>query len=206
MTLIRNWIVLLALAFLVGCGGSEAQEEQSGRTPATGSAKAGAQVAPAAGAPEVEPPYQEAINGAWAKALSGENPTHACAAIKGTAIGRRDSEGARRALYACTIDLPARYFHTFLDRVEGGEKDCQSFMMEVMIQLPAMTMDLSSFEKLLDEAEVSDQEAEGAAEELVASAFGATGEGSRDPQKLIKERIATRTEEVCPDIAGVLRP
>jgi hypothetical protein len=206
MTVTRCWIPLLALALSVGCSGSQAQEEQSGRTPAKGSAKAHAHVAPAAGAPEVEPPYQEAINGAWAEALGGEKPTNSCAAIKGRAIGSGDSEGARRALYACTIDIPARYFQTVLAQVESGEKDCQSFMMEVMIQLPAMTMDLSGFERLLDQAAVSDEEAAGAAAGLVASAFGGTREGSRDPQKLIKERIATRTEEVCPDIAVVLRP
>ena len=82
---------------------------------------------PAPGPPKVGDTYQEYIDAAWKEAVEGHNPTATCAGLKGRVMGTQDSS-AFRALFACNVDIPVRYFETYLDSVEAGEKTCQNFI------------------------------------------------------------------------------
>ncbi|HVS02644.1 MAG TPA: hypothetical protein VMT16_07740 [Thermoanaerobaculia bacterium] len=200
-------------ATAVACGGSAAQEEGIAADPQAAAATAeesGAAVA--SGAPRVEERYQSSIDRAWAKAVAGENPAFACAGLKGRAVGTKGVAEAGRALSVCNLDIPVRYFLTFLDQVEAGDKTCQQFATALMTQLPAMVMSTEGFEQLVAESEareaageeMSDEEAQGAASGLLAGAAaeGATDRGESDPKKLIKAQIEPRVRAVCPDQVG----
>ncbi len=159
---------------------------------------------PPAAAPEVGDVYQEYIDTAWREAVDGENPTASCAAVKGRTMSSKDP-AAFRALFACNVDIPVRYFETYLDQVESGEKTCQNFMREFITKLSAMTMSTDSLQKMAESMTDS-----GDAESAVTAALGSVAEeamtekGLEDPKRLVKNRLSERTRELCPDIAAVV--
>jgi len=154
--------------------------------------------------PEVGDLYQESIDIAWHEAVDGKNPSSSCAGLKGRTMGSTDP-AAFRALFACNVDIPTRYFETYLDQVEGGNKTCQNFMVEMLTQLPAMTMSTDSLQKMADSmADSGDPEASvtGALGSVAEEAM--TEEGLEDPKRLVKNRVDKRTRELCPQFAAVI--
>ena len=165
-----------------------------------------AQASPSA--PQVGEDYQETVNRAWGLAVAGEVPTNACAGVKGRVIGKKDrSAAALRALLACNVEIPVRYFKTYLDKVEAGEKTCIDYMTEIVTQLTAMTMSTDALWEMVDTIEKSgDAEAQAAATEaLTAVAMDATADkDANDPKRIIKNRLTDRTNEICPEVATVV--
>lgn len=160
------------------------------------------------GAPQVGEDYQETIDKAWGLAVAGEKPTNTCAAVKGRVIGKKDrSEAALRALLACNVEIPVRYFETYLDKVEAGEKTCINYMMEMTTQLPAMTMSTDTIWEMLESMEASgDEEAQAVATEALTDvAMDATADkDANDPKRIVKNRLTDRTQAICPEIASVV--
>jgi hypothetical protein len=185
--------VLLALAslLLAPTSGSLAAEE-----------------APAPDGPQVGGDYQETVDRAWGLAVTGEKPTNTCAAVKGRVVGKKDrSTEALRALLACNVDIPVRYFESYLDKVEAGEKTCINYMMEMTTQLPAMTMSTDVLGEMVESIKESgDAEAQAAATEALTDVtMDATADkGANDPKRIIKNRLTERTQAVCPEIASVV--
>lgn len=133
--------------------------------------------------PDVGKTYQKKIDKAWKQAAGGKSPADACSAIKGKVqglLGRsHDDEvmaDARPALNVCDVTLPAHYLDNYLTDIEGGDKTCVNFMVEVKTQLTAMTIDLG----------LRDPEFEMA------------------PKRAIKELLRERVEAVCPEVAVVV--
>lgn len=158
-------------------------------------------------APQVGEPYQEVIDKAWAKAMAGESPANTCAGIKGRTMHSMDDPVAQRALLACGLDIPVRYFDTVLDQVEAGEKTCIDYMTEMATQLTAMTISTDTLRKVAESLPEGDDAAaqEGAAEVLTSAAEeGMTEKGPDDPKRLIKDRLAERTRAICPEVASVV--
>lgn len=156
------------------------------------------------GAPEVGDPYQKSIDRAWQEAVDGKNPSAACAGLKGRVMGTKDTT-AFRALFACNVDIPVRYFETYLDRVETGDHTCMDFMTHFITQISAMTMSTDSLQKMADSLAATG-DAESAVQDALGSAAdeAMTETGLEDPKRLIKKRLTERTQAVCPDIAGVV--
>ena len=123
-------------------------------------------------------------------------------------MGSKDrSEAALRALLACNVDIPVRYFETYLDMVEAGEKTCMDYMREITTQLSAMTLSTDTLWEMVESVEESgDEDAQAAATEaLTAVTMDATADpGANDPKRIIKNRLTEKTNEVCPEIAGVV--
>lgn len=156
------------------------------------------------GAPNVGEAHQQSIDRAWKQAVEGKNPSSSCAGIKGRAMGSTDA-AAFRALYACNVDIPARYYETYLDQVEAGEKTCQDFMVEMMTQLPAMTMSTDAMQGVIDSMAASGDNEAAVTEALGEAAEEAmTEEGLEDPKRIIKNRLDGRTRELCPGFADVI--
>ncbi len=155
-------------------------------------------------APEVGDAYQSSIDRAWQKAVEGRDPSGTCAGVKGRTMNAQDAE-AFQALFACNVDIPVRYFETYLDEVEAGAKDCQGFMVEVMTKLPAMTMSTDALNAMAESVAESG-DAETAVSEALgpAAAEAMTETGLEDPKRLIKDRIDPRTRELCPQFADVI--
>jgi hypothetical protein len=178
--------LVISLALLLGCSVAMAASE------------------PPSDPPQVGQDYQDTINAAWDKAVTGDNPAMSCAALKGRVAGSGDTK-AFKALFACNVEIPARYFHSYLDSVAAGEKSCMGFMREVMTKLSAMTI---SADVVMEMAETLEQAGDG--EEAVASALGKTAgdaladSGMRQPKQLVKDRISSRTRQLCPDIANIV--
>ena len=121
--------------------------------------------------------------------------------MKGRIAGTGDSD-AFRALFACNVDIPARYFNAYLDKVETGEKTCQDFMTHFMTRLSAMTMDAGKLLKMAEGLSADGNVDAAVVETLgVAAEDAMTEEGLKDPKRLIKDRLSDRTKQVCPDIA-----
>lgn len=209
----KTWLQLALAAGLglaIACGGSssDAQTEIEDRVQteveaAKGDAKGADQ--PAAGAPRVSETYQRTINRGWEEALAGETPAFACAGLKGRvmATGEAPDAAASEALFACNVLLPVRYFETFLEQVDAGEKTCHDFMMAMSTQLSAMTLSIESVEAM---AGAMDEGGEAAAAGTVAAAIDAATmeQGLTDPKRLVKERLAEPVGRTCPDLAPVL--
>jgi hypothetical protein len=183
---VRSVIVVVAVTLLLGFGAPVSASDDRVEAPMVGER------------------YQAAVDAAWDKAGAGEDPSMTCARVKGTVAGTGDPD-AFRALFACNVEIPARYFDTYLDSVAAGEKTCQSFMMEIMTKLSAMTM---SADLVVEMAEKLEQGAD--TETVVVDALGdaaagsMTDDGLKDPKRLVKDRIAERTNELCPDFASVI--
>ena len=150
--------------------------------------------------------YQRDVDKAWERAVEGRNPMTACAMLKGKVMGS-DSPEAFRALFVCNVDVPVRYFETYLDLVESGEKTCYSFLREITTQLPAMTTSTESLQKMADSVAASGENPSAVTEALGSAAEEVMTEtGLEDPKRLVKNRLAERTREVCPTEAeGILR-
>jgi hypothetical protein len=93
-------------------------------------------------APDVGAEFQAAIDEAWREAADGTSSFEACAAFKGSLHGRIRSQGdtelttrAARAIQACEVDVPVRYFQTYLDAVAAGEYSCSDFLSHVETQM-----------------------------------------------------------------------
>ncbi|HEX2251803.1 MAG TPA: hypothetical protein VHQ65_00885 [Thermoanaerobaculia bacterium] len=158
-----------------------------------------------AGAPVVSERYQRSINRGWQEAVAGESPAYACAGLKGRVMGTGETADAEalEALFACNVLLPVRYFETYLEQVEAGEKTCVDLVREMATQLSAMTLSVESIQGMADA--MADSPEAGAAETLVAVLDGATLEqGLTDPERLIKDRLEDRVRAVCPDLADVI--
>ena len=160
----------------------------------------------ASGAPQVGDAYQKSIDRAWEKAVAGKNPMTTCAMLKGKVMGS-DSPEAFRALFVCNVDVPVRYFETYLELVESGEKTCYNFLREITTQLPAMTTSTESLQKMADSVAASGENPSAVTEALGSAAEDVMTEtGLEDPKRLVKNRLAERTREVCPAEAdGILR-
>jgi hypothetical protein len=140
-----RWIVMrfalvLSLAGAAACGGSEESDPGAIRSDTEGQAAHSGEARQANGAPQVEERYQERVDEAWQEAFGGENPSATCAGLKGRAATSPEWS-ATRALEACNIDIPARYFLNYVDRVEAGEQTCIHLMTEVTTKLPAMYLE-----------------------------------------------------------------
>lgn len=205
--------VAAAMGVALACGGGSSTEAQSGVEKQVqdevAAAKKDAKTTEGAvaGAPVVSEEYQSTINRGWEKAVAGENPAFACAALKGRVIGthKGDDPAAREALFACNVLLPVRYFDSVLDQVDAGDKSCQDLMMTMMTQLPAMTMSMGSLQKMADAAEQGQDAKEAAAEAVAGAVDAATVEkGLTDPETAIKERLGDRVRKSCPDMAPVM--
>lgn len=161
------------------------------------------------GAPQVgDGDYQETVDKAWELAVTGDKPSNTCAAVKGRVIGKKDrSEAALRALLACNVEIPVRYFETYLDKVEAGEKTCINYMMEMTTQLPAMTMSTDTIWEILESMGASgDEEVQAVATEALTDvAMDATADkDANDPKRIVKNRLTDRTQAICPEIASVV--
>jgi hypothetical protein len=202
--------VTAALAVALACGGGSSTEAQSGVEKQVQDEVAAAKKdvesteGATAGAPEVAEEYQSTINRGWEKAVAGENPAFACAGLKGRLIGTKktDDPAARSALFACNVLIPVRYFETTLDQVDAGSKSCSDLMTAFMTELPAMTMSMGSLQKMADAAEQGQDAGEAAAEVVAGAVDAATVEkGLEDPKAAIKEQLADRVQQSCPDMA-----
>ena len=189
----------LVISLLVlGCAGSDdnaREREQPGSS---------RHAADTRGAPQVEAAYQAHIDAAWREAVAGESPVTTCAAVKGRAVVAPPGS-ATRALVACNIDIPARYFLTVADRVEAGEKTCRDLMMEVTTQLPAMTMSADALAESARKSDAGGGDAESARAALAMVATAATADGEADdPRQAVKDRLRDRVTAVCPGEAGFI--
>jgi hypothetical protein len=192
-------------ASLVGCGGADTGASEGARPAAEAERSTESDASRPEGIPDVEVRYQERIDEAWGEAVAGENPATTCAAVKGRAVASAAGSG-ERAVAACNVDIPVRYFLTVADRVEAGEKTCNDLMMAVMTQLPAMTMSMEGFRDLAQQrtdADTSDAAAAAAGTAILAGE-AASGGGANDPRQAVKERLRDRVTEVCPQEAGVI--
>ncbi len=212
----KSWtpivVVAVALGGALGCGASRAQDEEGAAKAesavgtkvrdevAAAKRDSGTREGPVAGAPDVGREYQASVNRGWQKASAGENPAFACAGLKGRLIGtgKGADPAARRALYACNVLLPVRYFETRLDQVDAGDRTCQQVMTDLLTQLPAMTMSMDSLRTV---AGTDAADAEAAAGEAVDAAVE---EALSDPQAAIKSRLAPRVRQTCPDLAPMM--
>lgn len=187
------------------CAGSDADEQEGVQSEGQTIEEVAAGGSSMRGAPDVEELYQKKIDEAWAEAVEGENPSTTCAAVKGrAAVAERGT--ANRALAACNVDIPVRYFLTYLDHVESGEKSCIDLMTHMMTSLPAMTISTEGFRELAESgnaADTSDAAAMGAGSAILAGELAAGG-GVGDPRAAVKERLRDRVTEVCPDQTGVI--
>lgn len=200
----RKVAVWLMAAGLAACGGSESSEPERPRA-GLAEGEVATRATRASGAPEVEERYQERIDEAWRKAVAGENPATTCAAVKGRATAS-EAGSASRAVEACNIDIPVRYFLTYVERVEAGQRTCMNLMTEVTTRLPAMTISTEPFRELArrgEEGEMSEAEAAGAATAILAGEAAAGG-GANDPQRIVKDRLRDRVTAVCPNEAGLI--
>lgn len=191
-------VLPLALASCGGASGAPREAEAAG-----GSARADDGGRPA-GAPEVEPAYQERVDRAWSLATAGENPAATCAGVKGRAAAAPPGS-ADRALAACNHDIPVRYFLTSVERVRTGELSCLQLMVQVTTQRSAMTVSTESFSALAREGRGAggDEAAAGAAAAVI-SGEAAAGGGVSDPRQAVKDRLRDPVREACPDEASLI--
>jgi len=156
-------------------------------------------------APVVEEAYQGRIDEAWRKAGAAENPAATCAGVKGRAVSA-PAGSADRALAACTIDIPARYFLAYVDEVEAGRRTCVNLMTEVTTRLSSMTLSAEGFRDLARQGAGGDTSAAAAAGAATAMLAGETapGGGAGDPGQTVKDRLRDRVTEVCPREASLI--
>lgn len=203
MSVAMRFALVLLLAGVAACGGPEEGDPGEDRADTEGEAARSGEARQASGAPQVEERYQERVDEAWQEAVAGENPSATCAGIKGRAA-TSPVGSAIRALEACNVDIPARYFLTYVDRVEAGEHTCINLMTELTTKLPGMTISMEGFRDLAVEGgEMDTSEAAGAGAAIIAGA-AASGGGADDPRQMVKERIRDRVTQVCPEQAGII--
>jgi len=135
---------------------------------------------PADKAPDVGAEFQDAIDDAWREAADGTSSFKACAALKGSVHGRVRSQGdtelparAAKALRACEVEVPVRYFQTYLDAVAVGEHTCMDFMTHVQTQMGGITTRPTTLEDM----------------------------EPREPRPLVLTALAERIRKDCPAVA-----
>ena len=198
-------VVFSLVVVSVACGGSEAGGPDPARSGLDAEGAATPEATSPSDAPRVEAPYQERIDEAWLEAVAGENPAATCAGVKGRATVSEPGS-ATRALEACNVDIPVRYFLTYVERVEAGETTCMSLMTEVMTKLSAMTISTEGFRDLArqgESADTSEAAAAGAGAAILAGA-AASGGGANDPQRIVKDRLRDPVTRVCPEQADLI--
>lgn len=131
-------------------------------------------------APDVGAEFQTAIDDAWREAADGTSSFKACAALKGSLHGRIRSQGdtglparAAKAMQACEVDVPVRYFQTYLDAVVAGEHTCRDFMTHLQTQMGGITTRPTTLE----------------------------GMEPREPRPLVLTALAERIRKDCPAVA-----
>lgn len=195
---------VIALVWLTACGGSGGAPDNAGDHP-DGAAvtEVGASVD---GAPEVEERYQELVNRAWRQASDGRSPATTCAGIRARA-SRAAAGSADRALAACDIDLPIRYYTVLIERVEAAGTTCTELMLDVTTSLRTMTTSVQGLSDLARQAQAgdgTDTSAEAASVAASAVVIGAAGAGETDARRAIIEAIRERVTSACPDEAPIM--
>lgn len=109
-----------------------------------------------------------------------------------------DGEAASRAVSACNVDIPVRYFQTYLERVEAGERTCLDLVMEVSTKLPAMTISLDAFPEIAERGGVSHASVDAVAE------AGAVLAGRGSSESIVRDRLRHRISEICPKVETML--
>lgn len=205
MDRVRHITVLLVAVAFAACGGSADDGSEGAGGDAGGEEGSTVEAARGSGAPVVEDAFQDRIDEAWQEAVEGENPAYTCAGVKGRAA-TSERGSATRALAACNVDIPARYFLTYLDRVEAGEKTCRDLMMEIMTKLPSMTISTEGFRELAERGEGADTSDAAAVDAGAAILAGeaAAGGGVDDPEQMVKDRLREPVTAVCPDEASII--
>ena len=106
-------------------------------------------------APDVGPEFQEEIDEALREVTEGVSPSRACAGLKGSVHGQIRYQGqtdllatATPAIQACELEVPIRYFETYLDRVVAGEHSCIDFMSHFTTEMGAVNIRMSSIEDI----------------------------------------------------------
>jgi hypothetical protein len=136
--------------------------------------------------PDVELMHRKQVEEAWEKALAGSDPTTACAIVKSQAAAA-GAEAAARAVAACSVDIPVRYFHTQLAQVASGSRSCEQVMLSMQSQLPALTMSLASVRELTG-SDKDDSDASSNPNDAAAA----------DAPQLVKERLYDAVVATCP--------
>jgi hypothetical protein len=209
----RRALIGMVLGMAVACGepsGAQKEVDVEGTVEnevAAAVEEAGEPGGGVPGAPRVDERYQRTIDRAWLKAAGGENPAFACAGLKGRVMagGEEVDAAGYEALYACNVTIPVRYFEAFLDRVAAGEKTCPDLMMEVTTQLPAMSLSIEGLREMAASFEAGGDEEAIATDVLASAVDDATRDrGLADPKRAVKDALAPRVREVCPEIAPVV--
>ncbi len=199
----RGTVAVVISLLVLGCAGSDDRAgEQPGRA-ASAEPSASRRAGETGGGPQVEAPYQARIDGAWRKAVAGENPAATCAAVKGRA-SVAPAGSATRALAACNVDIPVRYFLTVIEQVEAGEKSCQNLMVAVTTQLSAMTASADALGETARQRAGADGGAGAARSAGAILTKEAASRGSTDAREAIKERLRDRVTAVCPGEAALI--
>lgn len=196
-------VMTLMLAALVGCGGADtdppaAEPAQSEPAPQAAPVDAApARVAatppiidhaangePQLVAPAVEPAYQNRVENAWQRALAGSDPTNSCAVLKSQLTVRGAAPGPR-ALAACNVDVPVRYFHTLLERAQSGQTTCAQVSSVMLSQLPALTMSQARVREMLGS-------------DTGSSSNSGVDEAASDSARMVKDRLYDAVVATCP--------
>ena len=114
------------------------------------------------------------------------------------------TQQAQAALLICGLEIPVRYYDAYLDQVESGQKTCMDYMVEMATKLTALTISTNVLKAAAENLPTDDAEA--AASALLQDTIRQTqGDStSTDPKRIIKDRLAKRTRQLCPDFADVI--
>ncbi len=130
--------------------------------------------------PDVGAEFQKSISTAWSEAVSGTSSSKACAGLKGSLHGRIRYQGqtdlvekAAKAIQACEVDIPVRYFETYLDGMVAKKHTCRDFMSHFETEMGGIGMRPTSLEDM----------------------------EPKEPRTLILTSLAERIQKDCPDVA-----
>lgn len=216
MSKLKLCALALLIAGLVGCGGPEADEPAPEPTPskpvrdtppaASTAAPAPIPAPPATASmsssepqvlpPQVEQAQQSRLDEAWQWALAGQDPTAICSVVKSQALMGNPPE---RALIACNVDVPVRFFQTQLQMVQRGETSCDAVVALMQGQLPAMTMSLERLGELVRSGAAPTDG--GASARAIATL---SPEASGDSRQIVKERLYDSIVAICPGQAAAM--
>ncbi len=209
MSILKSCALALLLTGLVGCGGADTDApapDPAPSQPVTESTPVSSEPAavpadapivdhsassePQTLPPEVESAHRSRIEDAWQRALAGSDPTNACAVLKSQLIVPGAAK-AERALAACNVDVPVRYFQTQLARVQSGEATCEQVTMLMLSQLPALTMSLARVREMIGSDETSG-----------SVSGGAVVDPANDSLRIVKDRLYESVVATCPGEAA----
>lgn len=135
------------------------------------------------------------LDSAWAKARAGENPSTACAKVKGSLI-TDESDAARKAVAQCNYDIPVKYFTVLLDQVDAGSLDCNKFMRSVATQLSSLTMSVGGLKRAAQTQGSNSANAEAGATDAISTAV--TSDETLSASDRVKAALAPRAVAACP--------